>query len=91
MEFFVSNSSNYTEGIAVKWNYGLGKIYFISDFSSVFGSTLGKNVFNVLGWPLEYGLQPSETSQFVFPVTRFSFVEGGKKIPVSITLVLWRG
>ncbi|OGG73789.1 hypothetical protein A3A40_00810 [Candidatus Kaiserbacteria bacterium RIFCSPLOWO2_01_FULL_54_20] len=88
-EIFVSNSTNSSEALAVSWNYGLGKVYFISDFQADFNGIPGENVFNVVGWKLEYGVAPYANASFVFPQTRFSFVEGDRRIPAAITLVLW--
>lgn len=91
LEVFVSNSTNSSEGTASAWDYGNGRVYFISDFQSSFNGIQGSDVFNLVGWNLDYGVAPVSTATFVMPQTRFSFIESDKRIPVSVTLVLWNG
>ena len=90
-DIFVSNRTNSSEAVAAAWDYGLGRVYFISDFQADFNGIPGENIFNIVGWPLVYGLEPSANASFVFPQTRFSFIEGDRRIPVAMTLVLWNG
>ena len=91
LKIFASNSTNSSEAIAAAWNYGLGRVYFTSDFNANFNGVQGKAVFNIIGWKLDYGITPYANASFVFPQTRFSFIEGDKRIPVAVTLVLWNG
>jgi len=88
-DVFIANEMNSSQAFATAWNYGLGRVYFISDFSADIEGSAGKDVFNLVGWPLDYGIAQNSSAQFVFPISRLSFIESDKRIPVSITLVVW--
>lgn len=86
---FAVNSTNSSEGLVSTWNYSRGRIYFVSDFNAQMTTQPAKSVLNIVGWPIDYGIPPIPSAQFVFPSARFTFIEGDVRIPAAINLVVW--
>lgn len=88
---YASNSTNASEAVVGAWNYSYGRVYFVNNLWMNFSGVQGKDALNIVGWPIDYGVQPSNSSQFIFPVTRFGFIESDRRIPVTFNLVVWSG
>lgn len=86
---YAANSTNASEAVVGAWNYSYGRVYFVNNLWMNFSGVQGKDALNIIGWPIDYGIPPLNSSQFVFPVTRFGFIESDKRIPVTFNLVVW--
>lgn len=85
----VSSSANSSEALVAYWQYGAGQAYFIGNFSATYGQSGGDRALNVVGWPIQCGVAPSNQSIAIYPVTRLTFIESDRRTPVAMRLLMW--
>lgn len=86
----IVNVANGSESLVSYWTGGAGHVFFINDYDASFGGVPGAEVFNIVGRPLSAGVMPSPNASITLAESRVTFVDSFRRIPVVITLVVWR-
>lgn len=88
LEAWVSDEEG--RALVARWPVGWGLVYYVADWGASFERAGGgEQVFNAVGWPLEYGLEPSSGAANVFVVNRLCAVENGKRRLDALALTVW--
>jgi hypothetical protein len=85
----VADSGDAGAALAGYWGHGAGAIYYLADYNASFElAGDGTQVFNAVGWPLEYGEEaPGSSNAFV--VNRVVAVENANRRRDAMTLTVW--
>ncbi|MCX6767408.1 MAG: hypothetical protein NTY90_01595 [Candidatus Micrarchaeota archaeon] len=84
----VADSGNASLALAASWKHGFGTIYYLADASGSVGGTPLINSLNLVGEPLEYGLEGNPYDAAV--VTRAVIVRGDWSVPANLGVVVWK-
>lgn len=91
LTIYVSNATYPLLGLVASWNWGVGKIYFIENYDSVFGlnATPGEQVYNVVGWLLDYGERVPTNASDVSIISQPASIQRDWRALASVNLIVW--
>ncbi|MFH0835531.1 MAG: hypothetical protein V1834_00010 [Candidatus Micrarchaeota archaeon] len=91
-EVFVSVQGAPEQCLACSWEYGGGKVFYLTEFNATFQTAFGDKtqdeVVNLVGWPMQYTSYPALLSTASVS-NRLALLNSGRLKPVSFSLVVW--
>jgi len=89
----VTDSSNLSRGLVANWNFGNGRVDYITDINGTVGGDPLTEHFAIGGERLEYGILPTNESDDIFVASRPAVLltdgDEGRRL-VSMELLVWR-
>ncbi len=93
LTILVNDSTEPTKCLICRWNYGMGRIYYLEDFDGVVNPSTGgyplSRSINFIGWQIKFGMPPTGTID-VIAINRVAVLEGVFRQPVAIHILIWR-
>jgi len=89
----VADTSNHSRGLIANWEYGSGRIYYITDINGSSGGSDLSALIPIAGEKLSYGMPFTNESFDVFVAKRSAVLatdDGGGRRMVSMELQVWR-
>ncbi len=88
---FVRNATNASLALAASWQCENGRVYYVADFDSFFGSSSapGASVFNFVGPALKFGFPPAADATDSFVLTRPVIIQRDWGSLAAVKLVVW--
>ncbi len=88
-----ADTSNHSRGLIASWDYGRGRIYYITDINGSSGGSGLSALIPLAGEKLSYGMPFTNASFDVFVAKRSAVLatdDGGGRRMVSLELQVWR-
>jgi hypothetical protein len=89
----VADAANSSRGLIAQWQYGNGRIYYITDINGTIGGSELSSIIPLAGEKLSYGVAPLNDSLDVFVAKRSGVLttDGGEgRRMMSMELQVWR-